>query len=210
MSFSFYHCCTIACVSEHSGMTLMPSLGMYCSERSWNMTFDLRRTVFSKLSRRRMCNCSFDSQNVLPRRVEVLELSTSPEAKEQIHVLFSCLLSKHWLLHLSTLPSSSKWIFLWAGLFLYRHIPWSWPKNFFLKNIIYITQVLPRKKKICSLNTCWLHAVLVMSNATVLFCEFVPHFLCRFLSITVKVVFFVMLECNIHSLSLWYVYGPAH
>ncbi len=53
------------------------------------MTFDLRRTVFSKLARRRKCNCSFDSQNVLPRRAEVLELSTSPEAKEQIHVLFS-------------------------------------------------------------------------------------------------------------------------
>ncbi len=138
------------------------------------MTFDLRRTVFSKLSRRRMCNCSFDSQNVLPMRVEVLELSTSPEAKEQIHVLFFCLLSKHWLLHLSTLPNSSKWIFLWAGLFLYRHLPWSLPKK--KKHYLTFLLVLPRIKKICSLNTCWLHAMLVMSNATVLFCEFVPHF----------------------------------
>ncbi len=121
-------------------MTLMPSLGMYCSERSWNMTFDLRRTVFSKLARRRMCNCSFDSSKCASKEswgVGVEHISRSKRAN-------SCTFFLSALKKLAfALINFSKWIFIWENVFLYWHTSWSWPT----KKIFTFLLVLPRKKE---------------------------------------------------------------
>ncbi len=87
---------------------------MYCSERSWNMTFDLRRTVFSKLARRRKCNCSFDSSKCASKEswgVGVEHISRSKRANSCTFVLSA-------LKKLAfALINFSKWIFIWENLF---------------------------------------------------------------------------------------------
>ncbi len=119
-------------------------LGMYCSERSWNMTFDLRRTVFSKLARRRKCNCSFDSSKCASKEswgVGVEHISRSKRAN-------SCTFFLSALKKLAfALINSSKWIFLWENLFLYWQTSWSWPTKKYLLFYWYY----PEKKR-CSLN----------------------------------------------------------
>ncbi len=125
-------------------------LGMYCSERSWNMTFDLRRTVFSKLARRRKCNCSFDSSKCASKEswgVGVEHISRSKRAN-------SCTFFLSALKTLAfALINSSKWIFLWENLFLYWQTSWSWPT----KNIYFSTGITQKKRDVlwmCFLS-CW-------------------------------------------------------
>ncbi len=96
---------------------------MYCSERSWNMTFDLRRTVFSKLARRRKCNCSFDSSKCASKESWGVGVEHISRSKRANSCTFFCRLLKK---SAFALINSSKWIFIWENLFLYWHTPWSW------------------------------------------------------------------------------------